>query len=132
MEDALSQLLLGDPAIGLLVDTRVHWDAIPQGTKGVAIVMFLISSPPDYTMSGPSGLVQSRVQIDCRAATKPEAKAAANAVMAKLSGYRGRLANTIFGGVFKLSERSRHEKPSGSEEFYTASADYQLSHGSAG
>ena len=130
MEEALRTLLLTDTALANLVGRLIDWDVIPQGKSGPAVVMHLISGVPDYHMAGPSGLVQSRVQIDCRATTKATAKAVARAVEAVLSGYKSKIGAITFGGIFKDNGRSRFDKTE-PESFFTESADYLIWNGSA-
>lgn len=127
MEEALTALLLADATVSSLTGSgnRLTWDVISQGQSGAAAVMYLISGIPDYHTAGPSGLVESRVQIDCRATKKADAVALARAIEAVLSGYSGTVAGIKFNPIFKISDRSRFEKTD-AEAFYLASADYQV------
>lgn len=127
MEEALTALLLADATVTSLTGTgdRLTWDVIPQGKTGAAAVMYLISGIPDYHTAGPSGLVESRVQINCRASTKADALALARAIEAALSGYSGTVGGIKFNPILKLGSRSRFDKTD-SERFYLASADYQV------
>lgn len=127
MEQAFIALLLSDSALVALVGDRIKWGTLTQGSVNPAVVLHLISDVPDYHMLGPSGLVESRIQIDCRGTSKASAKAAANAVQDLLSGYTGTVGSIKFQGIFKDSERSSFEKPTnGSEAFHLASADYRV------
>jgi len=81
-------------------------------------------------MQGASGLVESRVQIDCRAGTVAEALELARAIEARLSGYRGTVGTTKFMGIFKQSERSRFD-PDPAPGVHMHSADYQIFSGLA-
>lgn len=131
MNEDLTALLLGDTTISGLVGAgqRLYWSAVGQGQGGPAAVLHTISSVPDVAMSGPTGLVRSRIQIDCRAMTGADALALARAIEARLSGYRGTVGGTKFGGIFKDGERTEFEKDV--EAFHIVSADYLVWSGSA-
>lgn len=130
MEEALRALLLTNSTLTGIVATNLSWGVMGQGKAKPGVVMFLISDAPDYHMAGPSGLVESRVQIDCRAAKWTDAKAAARAIEETLSGYRGAIGSIWFKGIFKDSARSGFED-TGAEKFYLESADYIVWHGLA-
>jgi hypothetical protein len=87
--------------------------------------MHLVSGTPGYTMQGPDGLEASRVQFDCRGATAAEARAVADALDARLSGFRGIYGDFRFGGVFRQSRRSRSDKD-GADRWFTTSMDYLI------
>lgn len=127
MDEALRALLVGS-SVNTDVAGRIFWDTIPQATTKPCIVMFLVSGEPDYHMAGPSGLVDSRVQIDTRAATRTAALNLSRKVEAALSGYRGIIGGIKLNGIFKISERSAFED-NGAESFFLRSADYRVWNG---
>ena len=132
MQEALTALLLADTAIAGLTGggDRLYWNVGEQGKPDPMAVLYLISGVPDYHMQGPSGLVESRVQIDCRAGTVAEALALARAIEARLSGYRGTQDGIKFKGIFKQSERARFDaEPKPGTHMH--SADYQIFSGLA-
>ncbi|ODA67672.1 hypothetical protein A7A08_01707 [Methyloligella halotolerans] len=95
MEEALTALL-ADVAGG-----ERYWVRAPQGTAAPYVVLNGITGNRDYNSQGPSGYVESRVQIDCYGETYGSAKTTARAVRSALSGVRsGALL-----GVFIDSER---------------------------
>lgn len=130
MEEALRTLLLTSSDLTDVVATNLSWGVLGQGKAKPGVVMFLISGLPDYHMAGPSGLVQSRVQIDCRATKWTDAKAAARAIEETLSGYSGVINSIKFNGIFKDGARSGFEE-TGAEKFYLESADYLIWNGLA-
>ncbi|WP_315920436.1 DUF3168 domain-containing protein [Mesorhizobium sp. SP-1A] len=73
-----------------------YWLHAPQGTMPPYVVMQRITGIRDYHMRGASGLVESRVQIDCYASTYAGAKSTAKSVNGILSGYRGGAIQAIF------------------------------------
>jgi hypothetical protein len=125
MEEALRAILAADATLSGLVGTRIYWDTIPQGKPSPNIAMWLVSSVPDYHMAGASGLVESRVQVDCRGDSWASAKAVARAVEAVLGGFVGQQGTVVFKAIFKISDRSSFETPTDGSEFLS-SADYQV------
>lgn len=85
MEEALRAHLADNGGLRALVDDRIEW-AVRGAAPSVAL--HLISSPPDTTLAGQSGLVQARVQIDCWADTFAKAKQIGAAVIAALPPRR--------------------------------------------
>ena len=80
MESSLIAKLLATAGVTNLVSTRINWSRRPQGSALPAIVLHRIDGTPDVHHGGASGLVVSRVQVDCWAASYGSAKAAARAV----------------------------------------------------
>ena len=85
MEAALIAKLLATTAITNLVSTRINWSRRPQGSALPAIVLHRIDGTPDVHHGGASGLVSSRVQVDCWAESYGSAKAIARAVEAAIT-----------------------------------------------
>jgi hypothetical protein len=125
MQLVLANLCLGHAPLAALIGTRIDWDEVPQGLGNPSIVMHLISGVPQYRMVGPDGLEASRVQFDCRGNTAAEARAVADALDARLSGYRGEFDGFRFGGAFRASRQSRSDKD-GADGWFTASVDFIL------
>lgn len=72
------------------------WVRAPQGGKPPYVVLQRITGVRDYHGQGASGLVESRVQIDCYAKTYDGVKNVARSVVALLSGRRVGLIQAIF------------------------------------
>lgn len=130
MEQVLARLLLEHAPLAALVDDRVDWDQLQQGAVGPAIVMHLISDIPGYHMAGPDGLIDARVQFDCRGSSADEARQVSDALNARLSGYRGVFHGVKFNGAFRLATRGRSDKD-GASEIFTRSSDYRIWFGQA-
>lgn len=81
MEEALRGHLADNSGVSNIVGQRLQW-AVREGAPSVAL--HLVDAPPDWTLKGPSRLVQARVQIDCWADTFIGAKALGAAVLAAL------------------------------------------------
>lgn len=129
MEQVLANLLLSYAPLKAMVGTAIAWNISSQGVTGPRIVMTLISQPHDYTMAGKSGLVEARVQFDCRTNKRSgvspaaEVRTMAEHLDALLSGYRGKFASIRFAGIFKQGHRTSADVQ-GAIETHTASVDY--------
>lgn len=122
MQTKLAGLLLADATLAALIGNRVQWDTLPQGSAQPSIVMYVISGVPDYTMQGASGYVQTRVQFDCRGMTAASARAVAEALETRLSGFRGTFGGFKFQGIFMQGQRTRFDKDAAAS-WYTDSRD---------
>lgn len=107
MEETFVALLLAHPPLSSLVATRIKWSARLQGTPLPAVVMFRVGGRRDTVMDGASGLVESRVQIDCYGRTYTEAKQVARAVIGVVNGAR--YPEQGLAGLFLDAERDTHE-----------------------
>lgn len=82
MEELMTDLLAS------LAGGKRFWLRAPQGTKPPYAVMQRITGFRDQHFQGPSGLVESRVQIDCYDKTYAGVVAMARSVNALLAGRR--------------------------------------------
>lgn len=110
--DALKAILLADADVQAAVgNERIYPFVLPrlQGEGGHAIVYFEVSSQGDQTTQGPSGLVSTRVQVNCFAGSPDEAYGLGLKVKAVLDGYRGTVSGVEIGGVFFDSARDLYD-----------------------
>ncbi|WP_075216081.1 DUF3168 domain-containing protein [Mongoliimonas terrestris] len=129
MEEALVAFLLADDGVAALVGSRVQWVLRPQASALPAIVLHRIDGDRDYTMGGPSGLVASRVQVDCWGETFLAAKQAARAVLARMQSVRGINGDIAFQAAFAESERGEYTAlVDAGERLYRVSTDYIIWH----
>lgn len=129
MKEALRAILAADAGVAALVADRIAWAARPRDAALPSIALHRISGPRDYVMSGPSGLVNSRVQVDCWATTNREATLVARAVTAALSGLRTTVDGVQFQGAFIDNEIDYAEEGSAPDELlYRVSIDFLISH----
>lgn len=105
MEEEIRALLLADSGVSGHAGTRVSFGAHPQGQPFPGVVLNTISGMDDLTAGGPSGLSESRIQVDCYAETYGAAKLLSRAVKTALSGYSGGGLQ----GVFHASTRDGRE-----------------------
>lgn len=103
MEEAILNLLLGNPTIVGMVGDRINWASRP-GDAFPVITLHRISGTRDQTNTGRSGLVSSTVQIDCWAETFGQAKRLARAVVPALPHARTLTGGVILQGIFIDSE----------------------------
>lgn len=129
MKEALRALLLSDPGVTALIDTRVSWGMLSRKSALPALVLTRISGGHDYVMQGTSPPFEARVQADCWGRTYADATALSRAVKAALSGYSGSEGNTVFQGVFLDAE---HELPDDATEavdvLYRVCLDFRIWH----
>lgn len=127
MEEALIDLLKSHAALTALIGTnpaRVYWMRAPQAIARPYVVLQVVSSIPDVTHGGPSGLVGSRVQVDSYGDTYGSVKAVARAVTGRLSGFRGPRLTTTFDGIFKDAERDEYEDSAAPDKAFRVSMDF--------
>ena len=125
MQTKLANLLLAHAPLAALVGNRIQWDTLPQGQPQGTISMSVISGVVDYHMTGASGFVQTRVQFDCRDATAAKARAIAEALEARLSGFRGVFQGYHFQGCFEVGQRTSFGTVD-SFRWFTDSRDYMI------
>jgi hypothetical protein len=127
MEEALVTLLTAYAPLTALTSTRVYWMRAPQGVAMPYATLQVISRIPDVTHSGPRGLADARVQVDCYGLTYASAKSVARAVEARLSGYKG-TSGVVFDGVFKDSEQDLFESDATTDKLFRVSMDFIIWH----
>jgi hypothetical protein len=86
MTAALRDALKALPALTEVAGGRVYRDERPQEDPLPAVVLLLVSDPRPWTFSGPQSLRRARVQIDCLAASRGQADAIAETIIAGIDG----------------------------------------------
>jgi len=128
MEESLTALLLADAGIAAIVATRITWLTRPQASALPAITLQVISAAPIDSDEGDSGLIQSRVQVDCWGESALDAKNAARAVKQRLSGRQDQHSGTEFQGFFGEDERESVEETTGGTVIYRTRLDFIVWH----
>lgn len=106
MEEALVAMLLADSGVAALAGARIWWGRAPQANATRPyVVMRKVSGRPEYHMTAPAGLSETRVQLDAYGETYASARLTARALQAKLSGFRGSSGGKSFQGIFVEAER---------------------------
>ena len=123
MEEQLRALLLNDSGVSSHVAGRVNFGAHPQGQPFPAVVLATVSDNEGYTLQGPNGVTEARVQVDCYADSYGAAKLLSRAVRSLLSGYQ----HAAFQGVFFAGSRDSREGGSNdAERPYRTSMDFMV------
>jgi len=129
MKQALRSHLLADPDIAALVERRISWASRPRQDQLPSIALHRVDGVRDYTMAAPSGLVTSRVQVDCWATTNKEADRISTAVRGALSGLRQVIDGVDFQGCFIEVEVDYSEESSAPDELlHRIQTDYLIWH----
>jgi len=88
IEAALYSYLSGVSAVTALVSTRIYPGQAPEATAKPYIVHHRISGRRFPSVTGPSGMVRARIQIDIVAATRASALAVFEVLRNNLDGWR--------------------------------------------
>jgi hypothetical protein len=129
MEAALIAKLLATAGITALVSTRINWSRRPQGAALPAIVLHRIDGTPDVHHAGASGLVVSRVQVDCWGASYGSAKAVARAVETAITAQTFTQGATRFDVILIDSERD--DSTDETTPLFRTSLDLMVHHANA-
>ena len=131
MEEALIARMLATAGITDLVGQRVTPKRRTQGGDLPAVVLHRIDGGPDYPIhGGASGLIESRVQVDCWAESWLSAATVARAVMAALSGATFTQDGVRFDAIFVVAQRDDTDDENGTPLF-RFSLDLMVHHATA-
>lgn len=117
-QDLRARLTLALPGV------PVEWGWSGQGAGAPRVVLQLISEVTNYTQDGPSGYVQSRVQIDVYSLTYKQGCEVVGYIDSALSGLR---AGLIL-GAFKAGRRDSPPDLGAGETLARISVDYMIHH----
>ncbi|MEQ8450442.1 MAG: DUF3168 domain-containing protein [Nitratireductor sp.] len=95
------QILSDDAGVTAARSGPISINAIPDAQSVPNVQLMLVSGLEEFTHGGPSGLVEDRVRVWCRAKTPKEAAALGQAVHDALQGYVG----TVDGAAVQLIRR---------------------------
>lgn len=129
MEEQVIAQLLNDQAVSAIVGSRVFPGRRIQAGDLPAVVFQVISQMPGYDDQGEIGLTDSRIQIDCWAATYTEAKELSRAVTELFSGAFFDAGGTEFQYTQLNGARDLPESGSNAADyFYRVMLDFSLLH----
>lgn len=123
MEEALTRVLLGASPVRQLVDIRITWNTLPQGSGIPAIVLQRIGGRPVNDSGGATALESSRVQVDCFGGSSDEARGVGRAVKGRLSGIAETIEGVRFASIEIDDERSDFEEAGAKERRHRVSID---------
>jgi hypothetical protein len=106
-----------------LVASRVYAVMAPMDVTAPYLVFTRISSSPDYTHDGPSGLSSGRMSFTAVAITYDSARAVLAQLENVLSGFKGSMGTLLVSAVFKELEYDTLDPES---NFYQRVADYSF------
>jgi len=118
IESGLFQLITANAAFAALAETRLYPLALPEslivpsGTPASATYQ-VISTVPDYTNDGKSGLEKARIRYTGIASTYESAAATAEAVRGVLENFNGSLADgTVVSNILVVNKSSSYSSES--------------------
>lgn len=107
-----------------LAGARVY-PRLPQGVTYPAIRYQRITTVRNQALSGPVGVTEAAVQVDCMAESYSEAKALADEVRVLLHGYRGAWSTLVARNVHLQTENDFYEQD-GDRITHWVSQRYQI------
>lgn len=117
IETSLRTALINDTDVAALVANsdspatyRIYPLRIAQGATLPAITYQRISGPREYMLSGPTGRVRPRFQVDCWAGSYSIVKDLASKVRSALNGLNGSMGDDTVHGIELESERDGYEE----------------------
>lgn len=112
--------ILESAVYALLVEitgsAAVHPLRAPQNARPPYTIYQRIDGDRFGTLTGPSGLAQKRIQVDCYDVSYEDAKLAAETIRQRLDGYSGTVAGVRIGGVSLLTDLPDQEDSEGETE----------------
>jgi hypothetical protein len=94
IEEGLLQLLNTNANLILLVaPSDIYLNSVPEKASDPAFCFSKVSSTPDTTMDGPSGLNFRRYQFDCFSQSYPTATQVQALIAKAINGFSGLLPN---------------------------------------
>ncbi len=128
IEAILNSLLKEDINIAAIVSTRVYPNIILQGAAMPALTYQQISGLRDEVMDSPTGLVNSRFQINCWSDTYSETRDLANAVRIRFDGLSGIFNGLKIAAILAIDESEIPQFPAGEDVIkrYGKRIDYNI------
>lgn len=96
IETAIRSILINDAAVSAIT-TRCYPVMIPQAPTYPLMLYTKVSGTHDHSLSGPTGLRRTRMQIEAWDKTLDEANVLARAICGALDGYIGTVAGVKIG-----------------------------------
>jgi hypothetical protein len=116
--------LLRARLLATVAGVPADWGMTAQGVSAPRLVLYRISGGDDYTYAGRTGYTQTRVQVDCYAASVGAAKLLARQVKTALSGWK----SGAIKGAFLQNERDLAPDTEGAGTLGRVSLDFFIHH----
>lgn len=111
------------------MDVPVYDKRLPVRPMMPALVQSYISATPTQTHSGPTTLLERRVQIDAYGNNDADVDATATALLHALNGYRGDMNGIDIGSIFLISDFDLNpDEIKGGEVRYRRALDFAVSY----
>jgi hypothetical protein len=128
MEEALRAHLLANTTVNTACGGRMYWSVRPQGSAYPSCVLTIISRLPDRMFSGPAGLAQARVQVDCYASTYALAKTLFRAIKTVLNNTTFTNSSVVFWGFAENERDLTDAGATDADRIHRVSADFLIWH----
>lgn len=103
---SIRSLLLAEPEVVALVNTRISTDVLPQGASMPAVILNIVSDTGNDCLHGTMvGTDTATMQVDCYGITRSEAEQVWQTVRSALVGYRGVSEGTSIQAIAQSSGR---------------------------
>lgn len=111
IKKALYDFLIADNDVSNAVGDRIYPDVAPAGAGYPRITYQRISGQPEHHMTGPSGLIRQRFQIDCWGENGPSVETVSEAVRLALDTFRGDMGDVAVKSVSLESQADLYVSP---------------------
>jgi len=115
IEAVIDSLLREDISIAAIVSTRIYPNIVKQGVSMPALTYQQISGLRDELLEGPSGLVESRFQINCWSDLYSETRDLADAIENKFDGLDGTFNGVEIEAIHLIDESDIPQFPAGTD-----------------
>lgn len=128
MESDLVAFLLSQSSLQALIASRLYPVIIPEALSQFPCVTYqVVSSVPEYTNDGPTGLTVARVQFDVWGQAYGDCKAVASALQQLLDGYApGPMGSTFISAIWMTNRAT--DSFDQDARLYRSSADYRIAY----
>lgn len=96
----LRTFITGSTALTALVSTRVHYNYAPISSARPNIWFRVTNDNQPLTMDGAASIHQANVDIECVGLTESDSQAVADAIKARMHGYKGTMGQITCNGAF--------------------------------
>lgn len=125
IESSLYTYITADVTVSGLIGTRLYPLDLPQQPTAPCVTYHRVSTVPLYALDGDADVDTVRIQIDSYDDTVLGAKTLADAIRARIGGFRGDMSGTTVQAVFLDSEQDFGDPTT---DLYRVSQDYLITY----